>query len=989
MKLFTIFGLGFSALLMAGASTHGAVTDPRYTNTIAQMTAYITNQMVFNNIPGLSIALVDDQTVVWATGFGSADREGGVTADADTVYHIGSCSKAFLGTAYMQLLDQGQVDIETNLTHYMPEFSMLSRFTNSGPVTIRSLLNHHSGLPGDFFNGTFTSQARGDYVEWLIRYLQGDYAFAPVNERYYYCNTGFVLLSEVVRRITGTSFAAATDALLFTPLGMDASSFLPDKPAIVSRLAASYNTSGELQPPEMVQVLGSGSMYSSANDLTKYIQMILADGQFGGQSLVSSNGIDIMTAPQLTNLPLNVSDDPQGLGWDNVSDQRLRYAGNVFWKDGGTLCHSAFLAISRDLKLGMAVIQNTAGSQCDTIGIQALQWAILDKTTTNHWPTNTFVPTPSPVTNLPQDELNALAGLYVGSAGYHKIAAETDALTVTLNAHSDTPTIFSNLAPRANGWFSTTNSQDIQFAFTNLAGHDMLVIHQVNGAFEVVGALGERYVPATLSAAWGGRTNRVYRMVDLHPGDYFWYPGQPGAKTLRFTTKDGALMTSWMLGVYVIEPQTNDNLAFQWGTHYRKGGAVQVTTTNGFELLQYSSYRFLDEAAIPTLPVSTVINGSIPFANGTQWYWFTGHTGTTYRARLTAPNQNYFARITDREGIVLGSGTNGPATLTCTSNGTYAIAVSATNSFAFSLIVCGSRQTPNDYDGDGKADPAIYRGSDGLWKVALSGSDYQERLEVETGLAGLTPVPGDYDGDGLTDVAVYNRLSRQWLVRYTSSGLVDEGWLGGPEFTAAQCYFDGDTRTDLVVYREADGYWLGTASSRQYALCDASLGETGYQSVVADYDGDGLADPAVYNRTTGLWAISLSGSSGQVVTGTFGGSGYLPVSADYDGDGIADPAIYAPSTADWQVLPSTSLSASLAAQGRYTTLWDGVVGNINGIPVPADYDGDGRADPAVYHQDTPSAGSGQAGLWQLFRSSQGYRERSGPFGGPDYQPALE
>lgn len=145
------------------------------------MTAYITSQMADNNIPGLSIALVDDQIVVWATGFGSADREGRVDADADTVYHIGSCSKAFLGTAYMQLRNQGRVNLEASLTNYMPEFSMLPRFTNSGPVIIRSLLNHQSGLPGDFFNGSGTiSLPYYDLTEWLIFILQNDYRFPVI-----------------------------------------------------------------------------------------------------------------------------------------------------------------------------------------------------------------------------------------------------------------------------------------------------------------------------------------------------------------------------------------------------------------------------------------------------------------------------------------------------------------------------------------------------------------------------------------------------------------------------------------------------------------------------------------------------------------------------------------------------------------------------------------------------------------------------------------
>ena len=163
----------------------------------------------------------------------------------------------------------------------------------------------------------------------------------------------------------------------------------------------------------------------------------------------------------------------------------------------------------------------------------------------------------------------------------------------------------------------------------------------------------------------------------------------------------------------------------------------------------------------------------------------------------------------------------------------------------------------------------------------------------------------------------------------------------------------------------------------QYALGYAALGETGYRSVVADYDCDGLADPAVYNRTTGLWQIGFSSVGYQLSTWTFGGSDYLPASADYDGDGLVDPAIYKPSTAEWQVL----LSASLATQGVYTR-WDYVAGDINGTPVPADYDGDGKADFAVYHEET--------GVWEIFFSTCGYQEKlSGQFGGQTCRPALE
>ena len=98
-----------------------------YTYTRQYITWLIEKEMREADVTGLSIALVDDQQVVWSQGFGYANKQANMRATPDTVYHLGSIAKVFTATAAMQLAEQGKLDIDQPLQHYLPEFSIRSR----------------------------------------------------------------------------------------------------------------------------------------------------------------------------------------------------------------------------------------------------------------------------------------------------------------------------------------------------------------------------------------------------------------------------------------------------------------------------------------------------------------------------------------------------------------------------------------------------------------------------------------------------------------------------------------------------------------------------------------------------------------------------------------------------------------------------------------------------------------------------------------------
>jgi len=215
------------------------------------------------HVNAVTVAVVDDQRVVWSKGYGWADVARKVPASPDTLFRVGSISKLFTATEIMRRVERGEIELDAEITKQLPEFSIHSRFANAKPITVRSLLSHHSGLPTDRWNGMFTNKPVD--LATLEKQLAEDSLFAAPQSKIHYSNLGFSLLGRIIEVRSNETFESAIKQSILDPLGMAHSTFAPT--VIDSR---GYHQGKEVPFVES-RDRPAGSLVTSAHDLARFV----------------------------------------------------------------------------------------------------------------------------------------------------------------------------------------------------------------------------------------------------------------------------------------------------------------------------------------------------------------------------------------------------------------------------------------------------------------------------------------------------------------------------------------------------------------------------------------------------------------------------------------------------------------------------------------------------------------------------------------------
>lgn len=310
-----------------------------------------------NRVPGVAIGVIVDGHLIYAKGFGYRDMGKKLPVTKDTVFAIGSCTKAFTSFTMGTLVDEGLIHWDSPVIDALAEFRLWDQYATTN-VTIRDLLTHRTGMPRHEFVWYNAKMSKEEMLK-RIRYLQPS---SEIRERYQYGNLMYFTTGLAMERLSGKSWEELVKERVLEPLGMKHTNFSIETTQKGKNFAKPYvEKHGKLKeiPFRNLSLIGpAGGINANIEDMMKWIQMLLDDGVYQGKTLISPTTLQEIQAPQVI-----VPGAPEtkesllyayAMGWGVLS-----YRGHYFiTHDGVSDGFTTTAGILPAEKLGIVVLSN-------------------------------------------------------------------------------------------------------------------------------------------------------------------------------------------------------------------------------------------------------------------------------------------------------------------------------------------------------------------------------------------------------------------------------------------------------------------------------------------------------------------------------------------------------------------------------------------------------------------------------------------------------
>ena len=388
------------------------------------------------SVPGAAVAVVQDAEIIYANGFGFADLQARTPVTADTVFGIGSVGKSITATAIMQIVDAGQLSLDTPVVEIIPELR-LPDMEMARAISIRHLLSHSSGLPLlpvlEIALGWLDYPVRIEALDDLLTYLatMDERPAGWPGQRFSYSNDGYALAGAVIERVAGMPYDQFIEDSVFLPLGMTRSTLADPTTLPWADVTSLYDYDESSAHPEPVHrrawpsspiIAPAGMHRSTATDMARYLI-----GQLGGLPGVRAEGLRLLHQPVIG----RDSTSSYALGWGVVPDYRGH---DMLAHSGGITGVSSHVILLPERRTGVVVLLNVAGGPSREIAEVVIE-RVLDLPDVD--PMDEYVPS--------REELERVEGIYL--FGRRLVTLASDGLTLTIQVGDKPPATMQPLGP--------------------------------------------------------------------------------------------------------------------------------------------------------------------------------------------------------------------------------------------------------------------------------------------------------------------------------------------------------------------------------------------------------------------------------------------------------------------------------------------------------------------------------------------------------------